>query len=175
MSCNESDLRYVKHTPAGAEYVRQLMADESDRQTRSAFRELVLTIAPHGANLFDFGAGPGIDARYFAERGFTLDAYEVDPRMREFFQEHCRDLMDCGRVTLDGQGYRQFLTDRSAAERRADLVISNFAPLNLIDDLSALFEKFDTLTSPAGKVLVSVLTPYFIHEMASLWWLRGAP
>ncbi len=89
MSSNP-DLRYVQHTPAGAQYVKQISAEESDRSTRSAFRDRVLGIAPSGAALFDFGAGPGIDARFFAERGFTVDAYDVDPRMRDFFADHCR-------------------------------------------------------------------------------------
>jgi SAM-dependent methyltransferase len=176
MNCNDSDLRYLQRTPAGAEYVRQISAQQSDRRTRSAFRDLVLSIAPPGAKLFDFGAGPGIDARFFAELGFTIDAYDVDPRMREFFAEHCRDLIDLGSVTLDGSPYREFLARGTAISGRcADLVISNFAPLNLVDDLRELFGRFHALTGPKGKVLASVLNPYFIGDMRSRLWWRGAP
>jgi SAM-dependent methyltransferase len=176
MSCYDPDLRYLQRTPAGADYVSQITAQESDRSTRSAFRNLVLNIAPPGAMLFDFGAGPGIDARFFAERGFTIDAYDVDPRMREFFADHCRELIDLGRVTLDGSAYREFLA-RAAADgsRRADLVVSNFAPLNLVDDLRELFAKFHALTGPKGRVLAGVLSPYFIGDMRSRLWWRGAP
>jgi SAM-dependent methyltransferase len=175
MSCNDSDLRYLQRTPAGADYVRQIGAQESDRRTRAAFRDLVLGITPPGAQLFDFGAGPGIDARFFAELGFTIDAYDVDPRMRDFFTDHCRDLIDAGRITLDGSAYREFLARKTAnSGRRADLIISNFAPLNLVDDLRELFEKFHTLTGPTGKVLASVLSPYFIGDMRSRSWWRGA-
>lgn len=170
------DVRYLQRTPAGAEYVSQITAQEPDRRTRSTFRDLVLSIAPPGAALFDFGAGPGIDARFFAERGFTIDAYDVDPRMREFFVQHCRDHIDAGRITLDGSAYREFLACRTAAgTRSADLVISNFAPLNLVDDLRELFVKFHALTSPTGKVLASVLNPCFIGEMRSRAWWRRAP
>jgi SAM-dependent methyltransferase len=170
------DLRYLQHMPAGAEYVSQITAQESDRRTRTAFRDLVVRIAPPGARLFDFGAGPGIDARFFAERGFTIDAYDVDPAMREYFTAHCRELIDSGRVTLEGGAYREFLTLKSADnQRRADLVISNFAPLNLVDDLHQLFGKFDALTGSQGKVLASVLNPCFIGEMRARWWWRGAP
>ena len=176
MSCNDSELRYLQRTPAGAEYVSQITAQESDRRTRSAFRDLVLSIAPPGARLFDFGAGPGIDARFLAERGFAIDAYDVDPRMCEFFANHCRDLIDSGRVTLDGSAYREFLTRTTAdGRRRADLVISNFAPLNLVGDLRELFGKFHALTGPQGKILASVLSPCFIGDMRSRWWWRGAP
>jgi SAM-dependent methyltransferase len=176
MNHSNPDLRYVQHTAAGAQYVRQITAQESDRSTRSAFRELALSVAPSGAALFDFGAGPGIDARFFAERGFTVDAYEVDPRMREFFTDHCRDLIGLGRVRLDARPYGEFLTHEPADNtRRADLVIANFAPLNLVDDLRELFAKFHALTAPRGKVLANVLNPCFSGDMRFLAWWRGAP
>ena len=172
----DPDLRYVQHTPAGAQYVSEINAHESDRHTRAAFRDLVLSIAPPGASLFDFGAGPGIDARFFAERGFTVDAYDVDPDMRAYFAAHCRDLIDAGRVALEGGGYRDFLACKPAGnEGRTDLVISNFAPLNLVDDLHELFAKFATLTGPRGKVLASVLNPCFSGELRARWWWRRAP
>jgi SAM-dependent methyltransferase len=163
-------------TLTGAEYVRQITSLESDRRARSAFQDLVLRIAQPGATLYDFGAGPGIDARFFAECGFAVEAYDVDPKMREFFTAHCRDFIDSGRVTLDGGTYREFLTRNTATGgHRADLIISNFAPLNLVDDLHELFAKFHELTGPGGKVLASVLSPYFIGDMRYRWWWRNAP
>jgi SAM-dependent methyltransferase len=172
----DPDLRHLKHTPAGAEYVRQMTADESDQRTRANFRQLVLRIAPRGGRLFDFGAGPGIDARYFAQQGFTVDAYDVDPRMREFFNAHCRDLIDSGLVSLEEGTYPDFLAGGSTAGgARADLVISNFAPLNLVDDLGPLFARFHSLTTAQGKVLACVLNPLYIGEMRSRWWWRRAP
>jgi SAM-dependent methyltransferase len=173
---DDPEHRYLQHTSAGADYFNKITALEADQRTRAAFCTLVLRIAPPGATLFDFGSGPGIDARFFAERGFAVDAYDVDPRMREFFAQHCRDLIETGNVTLDDRTYREFLT-RSGADgaRRADLVISNFAPLNLVDDLDELFAKFHSLTGPQGKVLASVLNPLFFGEMRSRWWWRRAP
>ena len=166
---------YLRRTLAGAEYVEQITSLESDRRARAAFQDLVLRIAPPGAALFDFGAGPGIDARFFAERGFTIEAYDVDPRMCEFFAEYCRDVIASGRVSLDRGGYREFLArESSGTGKRADLVISNFAPLNLVDDLHELFAKFHSLTGPNGKLLASVLNPYFIDDMKFRWWWRNA-
>jgi SAM-dependent methyltransferase len=165
---------YSMHT--GAVYFKRITALESSRRARAAFQDLVLKIAPPGAALFDFGAGPGIDARFFAERGFTVDAYDVDPTMCEFFATHCRDFIDSGRITLDCREYPEFLArDTAASTRRIDLVISNFAPLNQVDDLRPLFAKFHALTTPGGKVLTSVLSPYFIGDMRFRWWWRNAP
>jgi SAM-dependent methyltransferase len=172
---NDTGAEYVKQTLTGAEYVRQITSVESDRRARSAFHDLVLRVVPPGGALFDFGAGAGIDAHFFAERGFTVEAYDVDPRMRQFFAEHCRDFMDSGRVALDCSSYREFVTSRpSGAGPRADAVISDFAPLNLVADLNELFAKFHALTGPNGKVIVSVLSPYFIDDMKFRWWWRNA-
>jgi SAM-dependent methyltransferase len=160
---------------AGADYVEAITALQSDRRARSAFQDLVLRIASPGAALFDFGAGPGIDARFYAERGFTVGAYDVDPRMREYFSVHCREFIQTGQVVLDGGTYRDFLARKIAGgERRVELVTSNFAPLNLIDDLQGLFAKFHALTGPNGKVLASVLSPYFIGDLKYGWWWRNA-
>src|SRR5580658_3398034 len=133
----------------GAEYVKQITALESDRRARAAFQNLVLRVAPPGGALFDFGSGTGMDARFYAENGLTVAAYDVDPEMCEFFAAHCRDLIDSGRVSLERGDYRDFLARQSAAGIRGiDLVTSNFAPLNLIADVRELFAKFHALTRP---------------------------
>jgi SAM-dependent methyltransferase len=159
----------------GAEYVKQITASESDRRARAAFQSLVTRIAPPGGTLFDFGAGPGIDARFYAERGFTVAGYDVDSQMLEFFAEQCRDLIAAGRVGLGGGDYRDFLECKSVGGMRDfDLVTSNFAPLNLIDDLPELFRKFHELTGAGGKVLASVLSPYYLGDLRYGWWWRNA-
>ena len=164
-----------KQIITGAEYVKQITARESDRRARAAFLDLVLKIAPPRAALFDFGAGPGIDARFYAGHGFSIAAYDVDPEMCEFFAEHCRDLIDAGRVTLENGSYRDFLArHRARADRGIDLVTSNFAPLNLIADLNELFAVFHALTGAHGKVLASVLNPYFVGDLRYRWWWRNA-
>jgi SAM-dependent methyltransferase len=165
---------YEKYT--GAVYFERILSREVNRRLRARFQELVLKLAPPGGLLFDFGAGPGIDARFFAERGFTVEAYDVDPRMCEFFNSYCRELIDSARVTLDHSDYREFLSRKSTIRGQpADLVISNFAPLNQVDELPELFAKFYALTAPTGKLLLSVLTPYFIDDLQTRWWWRCAP
>ncbi len=156
----------------GARYVEQITARESDRSARTAFHQVVLKLAAPGATVFDFGAGTGMDARFYAENGFKVAAYDVDPRMCDFFANHCRDLIEAGRVSLESGAYREFLARPTAGAAGVDLVTSNFAPLNLIGDLRELFAKFHTLTSPGGRVLASVLSPYFIGDMRYRWWWR---
>lgn len=158
----------------GADYVQAITALQSDRRARTAFQDLVLRIASPGAALFDFGAGPGTDARFYAERGYTVRAYDVDSGMCEYFSVHCREFIQTGQVALESGTYEDFLARKSADDGgRVELVTSNFAPLNLIDDLRSLFEKFHALTGPNGKVLASVLSPYFIGDLKYGWWWRN--
>lgn len=160
---------------SGADYVEAITELQSDRLARTAFQDLVLRTAKPGAALFDFGAGPGIDAGFYAERGFTVGAYDVDPGMREYFSAHCREFIEAGRVALEGGTYPEFLgRDTGDGGRRVELVTSNFAPLNLIDDLPGLFAKFHALTLPNGKVLASVLSPYFAGDLKYRWWWRNS-
>lgn len=164
----------VVHT--GAEYLRDITARESDRQARSAFRQLVLRLVSPGSALFDFGAGTGLDARYFAEHGLSVRAYDNDPRMCGFLTGHCHDLIASGRITLEAGSYPEFLAgERSNADRRVDAVTANFAPLNLIADLPALFARFHALTVPGGIVVASVLNPYYIGDAKYRWWWRNLP
>jgi hypothetical protein len=166
----------MSETHAVSAYVAAITASAADRGARTAFQNLVLKIATPGAVLFDFGAGPGLDARFYAERGFTVGAYDVAPGMREYFHIHCQDLIQAGRVVLDAGTYPQFLASNTVAGGRpVELVTSNFAPLNLIEDLRSLFAKFHTFTTPEAKVLASVLSPYFVGDMKYRWWWRNAP
>jgi SAM-dependent methyltransferase len=169
--------RSARHIVTGAEYVEQLNALESDRRARAGFRDLVLNIVRPGATLFDFGCGTGLDACFYAERGFTVRAYDVDQAMCEFFAAHCRNMIEAGHVKLQSGTYRDFLTCNRVAsgEDGVDLVTANFAPLNLIDNLSELFASFHALTAPKGKVLASVLSPYFLGDLQYRWWWRNLP
>ena len=159
----------------GSDYVAALSARASDRRYRAHFQQVTLGLVPEGGALFDFGSGPGIDARYYAEHGRKVSAYDVDPLMCAHFAAHCADLIARGTITLHEGAYRQFLTSVAAGgEFPVQLVTSNFAPLNLIDDLRELFALFDQLTVPRGAVLASVLNPYFVGDLRYRWWWRNA-
>ena len=160
----------------GAEYVQAITARESDRQARAAFRELVLSLVPRGGAVLDFGAGAGLDARYFAEHGLTVRAYDNDPRMCAFLSQYCQEFIERGRVELETGTYQDFLArDGASAGQRVDVVVANFAPLNLIADLPALFARFHALTVPGGIVAASVLNPYYIGDAKYRWWWRNLP
>ena len=157
---------------SGAEYARAITANESDRRYRQAFQRLALSLVPSGGQVLDFGSGPGIDARFYAEHGLRVLAFDVDARMNAHCAEHCRDLIASGAVTLQRAQYREFLA--AGTRGSAVLVTANFAPLNLVSDLRELFARFAALTVSDGAVLASVLSPYFAGDLRYGWWWRNA-
>jgi SAM-dependent methyltransferase len=158
----------------GAKYLAAMTVRASDRQARAAFQSLALDAAGSSATVFDFGAGAGVDARFYAERGLRVAAYDIDPGMSAFFAEYCGDLIRDGRIELHTGSYRDFLAGPSSSRERFDLITANFAPLNLIADLHELFACFAAMIRPGGGVLASVLNPYYLGDLRYGWWWGNA-
>jgi SAM-dependent methyltransferase len=161
---------------SGEAYVAAITACDSDRASRRAFQQLVLSLARPGERIFDFGSGPGLDARVYAEHGMNVGAYDVDPQMRACFANHCAALLACGSVRSNDGSYADFLRE-PALDGGVDvaLVTANFGPLNLIPDLRELFQKFASMLSAEGRVLASVLNPWFAGDLRYAWWWRNVP
>jgi SAM-dependent methyltransferase len=159
----------------GADYVVQITARASDRRARAAFQHLVGQLLPAPARIFDFGCGTGIDARHYAQAGYCVQAYDVDQAMCDYFSRHCAELLAAGSICLLRGAYRDFLTRSHPRAARVALVTANFAPLNLIADLPALFAALHGLTAPGGRVLASMLNPYYCGDARYGWWWRNLP
>lgn len=157
----------------GAAYVAALSAHESDRRSRAAFQALALGLARPGGAVFDFGCGPGVDARLYAEHGLRVGAYDVDAAMCAHFRLYCATALARGQVTLVEGLYEDFL--RSPPTREYSLVTANFAPLNLVPDVRVLFARLAALLAPGGRLLASVLNPWCPSDLRYGWWWRGLP
>jgi SAM-dependent methyltransferase len=156
----------------GEAYVARIDAVESNRRARAAFHDLVLRNAAPGASIFDFGAGPGTDALFYAQSGFAVTAYDHDPEMCAALRIRCHQHMAQRVIRLLEGSFEEFLCTPSPFAGSIDVVTSNFAPLSMVDDLGALFGKFAELTRPGGKIVVSVLNPYSLHDLRYGWWWR---
>jgi MFS family permease len=94
--------------------------------------------------------------------------------MRGYLVETCRDLIDAGRIMPETGEYSDFLARTPQSETPpAHLVVANFAPFNLIEELPTLFAKLQAVTVPGGALLASVLSPYFIGDLKLGWRWRG--
>jgi SAM-dependent methyltransferase len=158
---------------SGRAYVEAISAIDADRAYRSAFLGLALDLVPPRAAIFDFGCGPGLDARAYLDRGHEVHGFDVDADMRATFRDTCAREMHMNRAQLVPGTYAEFLASRS--EPGFDLVASNFAPLNLVPDPAALFRKLAALLKPTGHALISVLNPWHRGDLRYGWWWRGLP
>ena len=148
----------------GDAYVAALSAEASDRIARTAFVELALELAPQRARIFDFGCGPGQDARSYAERGREVFAHDVDAEMCASFRRNCAPGVARGEIHL---------VALDTPLPPVDLVTANFAPLNLVPEPAALFGKFHAMLAPGGWLLLSVLNPLHFGDLRYAWWWYG--
>jgi SAM-dependent methyltransferase len=160
---------------SGDAYFAAITARRSDRYTRIAFRRLALELSSANDVVFDFGAGPGIDAKFYAEHNRRVIAYDVDQVMCEAFERHCTEQIKSGSIRLLHASYPELLSSASATLQSASLVVANFAPFNLIEELSQLFRWLHAATAPEASIFASLLSPYFLGDARYPWWWRGQP
>lgn len=157
----------------GSAYVHAMERDPADLEYRRSFQALALNLSPSRGRLFDFGCGPGLDAKAYAEAGRTVSVFDVDSGMRDYLLQHCEAEISSGAVRLLAGTYDDFLRTRTNEDGRIDLVVANFAPLNLVTDMPPLFERLAGLLVPRGKLLASVLNPWFRGLWRNpKWWPR---
>ncbi|HLY05367.1 MAG TPA: methyltransferase domain-containing protein [Rhizomicrobium sp.] len=144
----------------GKTYHEFMLASPRDQKVRARFREIVFRTMPPRGIILDFGAGTGIDAREYAEKGFRVLVHEPSQENLAYLTEHCSNEIRQGLVAI---------TDMSDVEG-VEMIAANFAVLNLIGDPGALFAKFAGLLAPRGFVLVSLLNPFFLGDARYAWW-----
>ena len=148
----------VRH--CGKAYHEFILGSPGDRKARERFHRLVLQLMPPHGTILDFGAGTGIDAKRYAVNGFQVLVHEPSEANLGYLKEHCRQEIASGTIAITA------LSDA----RDVQMIVANFAVLNLIGDHRALFTTFAGLLAPRGLVLVSLLNPFFLGDARYAWW-----
>jgi len=159
----------------GEPYVAAMSAERSDQVARADFVELALKLVPAGGRIFDFGSGPGLDARAYAEGGHEVHAFDVDADMCASFRRTCAAGVAGDRIHLIQSSFESFLAESQALVPPVDLITANFAPLNLVPEPAPLFRKFHSMLNDNGRVLASLLNPFHGGDLRYGWWWRGLP
>ncbi len=144
----------------GAQYHQHILSSRKDQLVRERFQKTALELLPEGADVLDFGAGTGIDAKVYAARGHRTLVYEPSQAMREYLMQHCHE--EIGRqatVPVD-----------LPLSCKVQAVTANFAVLNHFADHTLLFEDFSRVLGPGGFVLASLLSPYHFRDARHGWW-----
>jgi SAM-dependent methyltransferase len=144
----------------GEQYHHTILSSSRDLAVRDRFQRMALALLPRGAEVLDFGAGTGIDARHYAANGHPTFVYEPSEAMRGYLSQHCRDELE-----------RQAIVSvPSPLACKVQAVTANFAVLNHIDDQVALFEQLSHVVERGGFVLASLLNPYYLGDARYGWW-----
>ena len=146
----------------GRTYHESMLASARDMRVRERFQRLVYRFTPYGETILDFGAGTGIDAKAYATRKFKVFVYEPCEENLAYLAEHCRDELKNTDITVTN-----LVTNATV-----DVIVANFAVLNLIADHRTLFAIFDRLLAAKGHVVLNLLNPFFLGDARYAWW-RG--
>ncbi len=144
----------------GAQYHEFILTSRRDRLVRDRFQKMALDLLPEGADVLDFGAGTGIDAKAYAANGHLTFVYEPSEAMCEYLAQYCRD--EIARKTI--------VTVASPLTCKVQAVTANFAVLNHFADHASLFEELSRVVHQGGFVLASMLNPYYLGDARYRWW-----
>ena len=135
---------------------------------RSRIRRLVERQLSPGASILEINAGSGLDAAYFAAKGFRVHATDVAPGMLEAIAGKAANPELEGRLTYAALSFLQL---DEAQGGPYDLVFSNLGGLNCTDELGRVGGGLSRVLKPGGSVVLVVMPPVCPWEMAQA--LRG--
>ena len=149
----------------GEQYHEFMLRSQRDRKVRDRFRSIALDLLPAGADILDFGAGTGIDARFYAANGHPTFVYEPSQAMFDHLRRYCRGEIARGTV----------IPENRPCAHKVQAVMANFAVLNHIVDHRSLFEGFSRAIDRGGFVLASMLNPCYLGDARYRWWWANMP
>lgn len=157
------DLRIVDNMHTGEQYHNFFLTSQRDLAVRDRFQKMALNLLAKEADILDFGAGTGIDAKAYASNGHTTFVYEPSESMREHLMSYCSDEIVSKTV----------IKIESPFACKVQAVTANFAVLNHIADQASLFEDLSGVVQRGGFVLASMLNPYYLGDARYGWWRKN--
>lgn len=149
----------------GEQYHEFMLTSQRDQETRDRFQGMALDLLPAEAGVLDFGAGTGIDAKFYAARGHPTFVYEPSQAMRDCLLGYCHD--EIARNTI--------VPVTRPLAHKVQAITANFAVLNHIVDHVLLFEEFSRVIDRGGFVLASMLSPWYLGDARYRWWWTNMP
>lgn len=147
----------------GEQYHQFFLTSPPDRAVRDRFQKMTLDLLPKGADVLDFGAGTGIDAKTYAAHGHQTFVYEPSESMRDYLAQYCHDEI----------ADKTIVKVTSPLACKVQAVTANFAVLNHFADHTLLFEELSRVVHHGGFVLVSMLNPYYLGDARYGWWRKN--
>ena len=141
---------------------------------RRAVRRLLLTALPAKARVLELGGGTGEDAVWMAQQGFEVLLTDASPAM---IQEAGAKLAPYGAEAgvAAAEDLPRFAANHiRRGARPFDAALSNFAPLNCVEDLTPVARGLAALIRPGGHAMLVLFGSHPPGEMITET-LRGRP
>jgi SAM-dependent methyltransferase len=122
------------------------------RMRRTLWDTVDRELAP-GARLLDLGCGTGIDALWFARKGYRVVATDWSPGMVARTEARVAEASLPSPVMVRRLGIQQL----NELDGAFDGIYSNFGPLNCAPDLAATADECARLLAPGGVLVFSVM------------------
>jgi ubiquinone/menaquinone biosynthesis C-methylase UbiE len=118
-----------------------------------------------GERVLEIGCGTGIDACFLADRGVRILACDCSSAMVHVARQRVNDRQCC----VDLRVLPAEDLDVLGSEPAFDGAVSNFGALNCVEQLSSVARSLGRLVRPQGKLLICLLGPFCLWEVA--WYL----
>ena len=115
-----------------------------------------------GSTILELNAGTGQDSLYFASLGHHVHATDIAPGMLEALRKKADAQPLAGKVTSELCSFTRL--EELRAKGPYDLIFSNFAGLNCIDELDKVLRSFPALLKPGGRAVLVILPPFCLWE-----------
>jgi len=130
---------------------------------RRRIRHMAERYLPAGGSVLEINAGSGLDALYFAQRGFRVHATDVAPGMLDALAEKASRPEAAGRISHEAISFTDL--ERLTAGPY-DLVFSNLGGLNCTEDLGEVARGLAKALRPGGCAVLVVMPPLCPWELA---------
>jgi ubiquinone/menaquinone biosynthesis C-methylase UbiE len=135
-------------------------------QRESIWNEIEKVFRP-GQRILELNCGTGIDAMFLANRGVSVVACDIAPRMIEIAER--RACSSRATALLDFRVLPTENIDVLENEELFDGAFSNFSGLNCVDDLPAVAQKLARLLRPGASLVLCVVGRFVPWEIA--WYM----
>jgi ubiquinone/menaquinone biosynthesis C-methylase UbiE len=135
---------------------------------RKLVRAHALLFLRPGDKILELNSGTGIDAVFFAEKGFDVHCTDLSDGMIEQIKRKIEKLKQPGKITFQQCSYTEL---NKIKGKKFDFIFSNFGGLNCIPDLKEVTKFFPSLLNNNGRICFVILPPLCPWELIQI--LRG--
>jgi len=133
---------------------------------REQVRNHALSFLKPGDKILELNSGTGLDAVFFAEKGFDVHCTDLSDRMIEQIKLKVEKINLPGKITFQQCSYTELDNIRN---KKFDFIFSNFGGLNCIPDLSDVTKFFPALVNKNARVCLVILPPVCPWELIQIF------